>query len=169
MPTKQETLLGRGARAESRRVREPRRTALPCGSQFHGDGISFWVVLGQSFWLRVLPGGARIAQSRWLPARRILGGGRTRCISSWPFLSTSGWWWLVSTVFLSRTSYHKITHTNGYYGACPEWVVTTLICLLLQVKQTYTGTTDLVRMSRAANSSMTYCLAALSERHFPWN
>ena len=33
MLTKQEMLLGRGAQAESRRVREPRRTALPCGSQ----------------------------------------------------------------------------------------------------------------------------------------
>ena len=33
MLTKQETLLGRGARAESRRTREPRRTALPPGSQ----------------------------------------------------------------------------------------------------------------------------------------
>ena len=31
--TEQETSLGRGARAESRRVREPRRTALPGGSQ----------------------------------------------------------------------------------------------------------------------------------------
>ena len=31
--TKQKTLLGRGTRAESSRVREPRRTALPCGSQ----------------------------------------------------------------------------------------------------------------------------------------
>ena len=31
--TKQETLLGRAARAESRRVREPRRAALTCGSQ----------------------------------------------------------------------------------------------------------------------------------------
>ena len=31
--TKQETLLGRGARAESSRVRDPRRTALPRGSQ----------------------------------------------------------------------------------------------------------------------------------------
>ena len=31
--TKQETLLGRGAWAESRRVREARRTALPRGSQ----------------------------------------------------------------------------------------------------------------------------------------
>ena len=30
---KQETLLGRVTQAESRKVREPRRTALPCGSQ----------------------------------------------------------------------------------------------------------------------------------------
>ena len=28
---KQETLLGRGAQVESRRVEEPRRAALPCG------------------------------------------------------------------------------------------------------------------------------------------
>ena len=31
--TKQEILLGEGTRVESSRVREPRRTALPCGSQ----------------------------------------------------------------------------------------------------------------------------------------
>ena len=30
--TKQKTLLGRGAGVESRRVREPRRTAVPHGS-----------------------------------------------------------------------------------------------------------------------------------------
>ena len=51
--TKQEILLGKGTRVESSRVREPRRTALPGGWQsrgwFYGDGISFWVVLGQSF------------------------------------------------------------------------------------------------------------------------
>ena len=29
--TKQEILLGKGTRVESSRVREPRRTALPCG------------------------------------------------------------------------------------------------------------------------------------------
>ena len=32
--TKQETFLGRGAQAESGGVKEPRRTALLCGSQF---------------------------------------------------------------------------------------------------------------------------------------
>ena len=31
--TKQEILLGKGTLVESRRGREPRRTALPCGSQ----------------------------------------------------------------------------------------------------------------------------------------
>ena len=51
MLTKQEILLGKGARVESRRVREPRRTALSHGLQswFYGDGVSFWVALGQSF------------------------------------------------------------------------------------------------------------------------
>ena len=40
-----------------------------------GDEVSFQVVSGQSFWLRVLPGGALIAQPRRMP-ERILGGGR---------------------------------------------------------------------------------------------
>ena len=31
--TKQEILLRKGTRVESSRIREPRRTALPCGSQ----------------------------------------------------------------------------------------------------------------------------------------
>ena len=33
MLTKQEILLGKGTRVERSRVREPRRTALPSGSQ----------------------------------------------------------------------------------------------------------------------------------------
>ena len=51
MLTKQEILLGRGTRVESRRVREPRRTALCVALSlgFYGDGIGFRVVLGQSF------------------------------------------------------------------------------------------------------------------------
>ena len=40
--------------AQSSGVREPRRTALPHGSQSHDDGISFQVVSGQSLWLRVV-------------------------------------------------------------------------------------------------------------------
>ena len=42
--------------------------------RFYGNGVSFQVVSEQSFWLRVLPGGAPIVQPRWIPVRRILGG-----------------------------------------------------------------------------------------------
>ena len=48
---------------------------------------------------------------------RILGSGRTCGISFLPFLNSSAWWWLISCMFLNKTSCHKITHTNGYYGA----------------------------------------------------
>ena len=40
--------------------------------RFYGDGVSFWVVFSRSFWLRVLPGGARLVQPRWMPTRKIL-------------------------------------------------------------------------------------------------
>ena len=54
---------------------------------------------------------------------RILGGGRTCGVSFCPFLNSSGWWWLVSSTFLSGTSCHKTTHAGGYYGAWPGWAV----------------------------------------------
>ena len=51
MLIKQKILLGKGTRVESRRVREPRRTArhMACSLGFYGDGISFWVVFSLSF------------------------------------------------------------------------------------------------------------------------
>ena len=96
---------------------------MACSLGFYGDGISFWVVLSQSFWLRVLPGGAHLVQPRWMPERRILGGGQTGNVSFWPFPNSSGWWRLISSLFLTRTSCCKTTHANGYYGAWPGWVV----------------------------------------------
>ena len=50
--TKLDILLGRGSQQENSMVRKPRRTALPALASslgFYGDGISFWVVFGQSF------------------------------------------------------------------------------------------------------------------------
>ena len=44
---------------------------------FYVDGISFRVFFGQLLSPRVFPSGERVAQSRWMPARRILGDGRT--------------------------------------------------------------------------------------------
>ena len=100
------------------------RTALSHGSQSQvlWWWINFQVFFGQALWLRVLPGGARIAQPRWMP-ERILGVGRIYSDSFWPFLNSSGWWWLISSMFLTRTSCHKITHENGYCGAWPGWMV----------------------------------------------
>ena len=88
MLTKQEILLGKGTQVESSRVREPRRTALPCGSQSwvmgfmvmglvsrlsfanHSDSESFLVVQ------------ALFSQEQgWMPERRILGGGWTCGVS----------------------------------------------------------------------------------------
>ena len=63
------------------------------------------------------------AQPRWMLARGILGSGRTRGVSFRPFLNSSGWWWLISSIFLIRISCRKTTHENGYYGAWPGWAV----------------------------------------------
>ena len=93
--TKQEISLGKDTWVESRRVREPRRTAL---HGFYGDGISFRVVFSQSFWLRVLPGGTRLVQPRWMLERRILGGGWTCGVSFWPFPNSFGWWRLIRSI-----------------------------------------------------------------------
>ena len=72
MLAKQNILLGKGTRVESRRVREPRRTALTVQSLgFCGDGISFQVVFSQSSDSESF----LVVQPRWMPAR-IQGGGR---------------------------------------------------------------------------------------------
>ena len=87
MLKKQEILLGRGAWEEGRMVKKPRRTALSLlchvasSLRFYGNGIIFWVVSNQSFWFRVLLGDARVAQARWTPVRRILGGDGTSLLA----------------------------------------------------------------------------------------
>ena len=62
-----------------------------------------------------------LCSAKWMPERRILGDSWTCGVTFWPFLNSSGWWWLISSVFLTRTSCHKTTHANGYYGAWPGW------------------------------------------------
>ena len=74
--------------------------------------------------------GILIAQPRRMPARRVWGHGQKHGVSLWPFPDSSGCWWLISSVFLTRTFYHKITHTNGCYGAWPGWAVSVSVLLL---------------------------------------
>ena len=69
--------IGKGHREESSRVREPRRTALS-----HGLQSRVFMVIGLVSGLSlanhsdsVLSGGACLVQPKWMPERRILGGG----------------------------------------------------------------------------------------------
>ena len=87
---------------------------------------------------RVLSVGTHLVQPRWMPERRILGGGQTGGVSFWPFPNSSGWWRLVNSLFLTRTSCHKTTNTNDYYGAWPGWVISISVLpltLLLQLEK----------------------------------
>ena len=69
--------------------------------------------------------------------RGILGSGRTCDVSFRPFPNSSGWWWLISSLFLIKISCHKTTHANGYYGAWPGWVVSiSVLPLTLAVQGT---------------------------------
>ena len=85
--------------------------------RFYGDKMSFQVVSGQSLWLRVHLGGARLLLQDGFQTGGFWEVGKTCGISFWPFLSSSSWWWFVSSVFLNRISHHKITHVNGYSDA----------------------------------------------------
>ena len=46
------------------------------------------------------------------------------------FPDSSSWWWLTSSVFLTKISCHKTTHANGYYGAWPRWAISVSALLL---------------------------------------
>ena len=94
------------------------------------EGLSFPVVFSQSFWVGVLPGGARLVQPRWTPEGRILGGGWMSGVSFWPFLNSSGWWWLISSVLFIRTSCRKTAHAGGYCGAWPGWATSVNVLAL---------------------------------------
>ena len=50
-------------------------------SGFMVKGLVSGLSLANHSELRVLPGGARLVQPRWMPARRILGGGWTFGVS----------------------------------------------------------------------------------------
>ena len=86
------------------------------------DGSVMWLAISGSM---VKGWRACVAQPRWMPTRRICGGGGTQ--DTWPHgvssQISSSWWWLVSAVFLTRPSCCKITHTNCYYGAWTGWAV----------------------------------------------
>ena len=110
--------LGRGAQAESSRRREPRRTALPRGSVpgFRVRGLVLGLPLvshsdSESF----LVACASFSQDGF-QQEGFWEVGRTYdlvfSLSFWPF----SWWWLINSMFLTRTSCCKITQANSDCG-----------------------------------------------------
>ena len=77
MLIKQEILLGKDTQVESSRVREPRRTAVPHGLGFIVMGLVSRLSLAN----HSVSESFLVVQPRWMPARRILGGGQTYVVS----------------------------------------------------------------------------------------
>ena len=86
--------IGKGTWVESRRVREPRRAALPRDLQswvlwwwdyFQGCLWPIFLTQSPSWWCTP-------CSAKWISERRILGGGRTCGVTFWPF-PNSYWWW----------------------------------------------------------------------------
>ena len=75
--------FGKGHLGGQQRGENPREmlSHMTCALRFYGDGVSFWVISGQSsclcsyrVWLTALPGGGHISQPRWIPAWELQGG-----------------------------------------------------------------------------------------------
>ena len=128
MLTKKKALLGRGSRWRAAGgVREPRRTALPCGCSlgFYGNGVSFQVVSGQSS-SSPMPGLAR-GPSWW---HTSLGQDGFQRQGSWEvgqLLPPTGPSQILlvsfqgSIMFLVRAYCCETAHASGYYCAWPRW------------------------------------------------
>ena len=53
--------------------------------------------------------------------------------------NSSGWWWLISSMYRTRISCHKTTHENGYYGAWPGWAVSISVLPLTKALEVVTA------------------------------
>ena len=127
--TKQEILLGKGTWTESRRVREPRRTGLSHGSRSRGfmvmglvSGLSLANPSDSGPFLVVHALFSQDGCQRgfWEVVRHVVS----------PFdlyRNSCGWWRLISSLFLTRTSCRKTTLAHGYYGAWPGWMVSIIV------------------------------------------
>ena len=102
-------------------------------------------------------------------ARGILESGRTCGASFWPFLNSSGWRQLISSVFLIRISCHKTTHAEGYYGAWPGRAVSisvlpltvqgfSLLCFVSSSVQSLLGMGLIVRVGKARAMCLIFLL-----------
>ena len=110
-------------------------SATVLGFMVMGLVLWWWVVFSQSFWLRVLAGGACLVQPREMPERRILGSSRICGVSFWPFLNSS-WWWLISSFsspgpLVVKRLMQMVTMVpgqGGWFSQCASSAVLLLAC-----------------------------------------
>ena len=126
MLTKQETLLGRGAGVESSRGREPKRPALPRGSQ--APVLWEWGSFPGCLWPVVLLGGAWSGPESFSKAHASLSQDGFQRRGSWEvgcLLPPVGLSHILratlqgSSVFLISASCCETTHASGYFCAWP--------------------------------------------------
>ena len=71
--------------------------------------------------------------------------------------------WLISSVFLTRTSCRKTTHANSYYGAWPGWMVSiNVLPITTPPKRLHTQDTSW-ELGRRSLSSVTSSCCDMSE------
>ena len=126
--TKQKTLLGKGAQAQSRRIREPEELLFRVAqSQVYASGVGFWVVSGLSSCLaHIWPdaGSFLVAHTPLgrdgIPAPSIPGGWSSLPPIRPPSASAG---FQGSTTFLIRASCCESAQGSSYYPAWSRWAV----------------------------------------------
>ena len=134
--TKQKTLLRNGTQADSSRVREPRRTSLPCGSV---SGLMVVVCFLGYFWPVILP--VSIFGLTQVPSWGLMHlsakmDSSVRCSGRWQDILWAGISSLLvappkfcqlvfwgSTMLLIRSFCCETIHASDYYCAQPRWAV----------------------------------------------
>ena len=53
--------------------------------------------------------------------------------------SSSSWWWLGSSILLTKISYPKIIHADGYRGAWPGWAVLVTVSPTVTLQESWWG------------------------------
>ena len=89
---------------------------------FYGDGIRFgwsWPII----LIQCLSWWRRHHSAKMDASERDSGKWTDMGCLLLTFPNSSDWWWLISSLFLTRISCHKTTHANGYYGTWPGWAV----------------------------------------------
>ena len=129
---------------------------MACSLRYYADRISFQLSLA-----------SHSDSESFLVVHALLSQGGCQRKEFWEvvgrFPNSSGWWWLISSMFLTRTSYCKITHTGGCNGAWP-WSA-----ILVNVSPNKSSKPEALICPFAENYSVSHPASIQGERVQCWN